>query len=53
MHLEQWFAAEAVNRGGACLTRLRIHDILHWGAITRSRTEREPLIRAGHHVLGR
>lgn len=49
-YLEQWFAAHATDRGGVHLTRLRLHDILLW-ADTRS--EREPLARAGHQVLGR
>jgi hypothetical protein len=51
-HLEQWFAAEATKRGGVHLTRLRIHDILLWGAIARDGVEREALIRAGHEALG-
>jgi hypothetical protein len=46
--LEQWFAAEAAKRGGVPLTRLRIHDILLWGA----GSEREALSRAGHQALG-
>lgn len=52
-YLERWFAAEAARRGGAYLTRLRIHDILLWGATTRNGRERELLIRAGNQVLGR
>lgn len=45
-HLEQWLAAEAKNRGGAHLTRLRIHDILLWAADCR-----DALMRAGQDVL--
>lgn len=52
-HLEQWFAGEAARRGGVWLTRLRIHDILLWAAITRGGMERESLIRSGQDVLGR
>ena len=50
-HLEQWFVAEATNRGGAHLTRLRIHDILLWGSITDSGSQREVLIQAGRDAL--
>jgi hypothetical protein len=39
-YLEQWFAAQATNRGGVHLTRLRLHDILLWA---NTRGEREPL----------
>lgn len=52
-HLEQWFAAQAAERGGIALTRLRLHDILHWGAIARGGAMRERLISAGREVLGR
>lgn len=52
-HLEQWFAVEATKRGGVHLTRLRIHDILLWGAIANAGSEREALMRAGRDVLGR
>lgn len=30
VYLEQWFKEEAAKRGGVCLSRLRIHDILLW-----------------------
>ena len=50
--LERWFAAEAMKRGGVQLTRLRIHDILLWGAIANSGTERRALMRAGREVFG-
>jgi hypothetical protein len=53
IYLEQWFAAQAAERGGVRLSRLRIHDILHWGHIARGGAERERLIRAGLRVLGR
>jgi Family of unknown function (DUF6308) len=52
-HLEQWFAAQAIERGGTCLTRLRIHDILLWGGTTRSGAERERLMGDGGTALGR
>jgi hypothetical protein len=47
-HLEKWFAIQAIKRGGAYLTRLRIHDILLWGEITG---ERGSLDRAGRPFL--
>jgi hypothetical protein len=50
-HLEQWFSVEATKRGGVHLTRLRIHDILLWGAIANAGAEREALSRAGHEAL--
>jgi hypothetical protein len=53
VYLEQWFAARAAERGGVGLSRLRIHDILHWGNIARGGAERERLIHAGRSVLGR
>jgi hypothetical protein len=53
IHLEQWSAVQAAERGGVGLTRLRIHDILHWGAIARGGAERERLIRVGRDALGR
>ena len=46
-HLEKWFAAEAAKRGGAHLTRLRIHDILLWAAAGQSVALQE----AGDRVL--
>jgi hypothetical protein len=48
-HLEQWFAVQAVERGGVYLTRLRIHDILLWADIN---DQRGPLGEAGGIVLG-
>jgi Family of unknown function (DUF6308) len=51
-HLEQWFAVQATKRGGVHLTRLRIHDILLWGAITDAGGKREALSRAGQQALG-
>jgi len=51
--LERWFAGEATKRGGAHLTRLRVHDILLWAAVAHSGSEREALARAGQGVLDR
>lgn len=48
-HLEQWFAGQAIERGGVLLTRLRIHDILLWADVTG---QRKALITAGKKVLG-
>ena len=48
-HLEQWFAGQAIERGGVLLTRLRIHDILLWADVTG---QRKALIAAGQKVLG-
>jgi hypothetical protein len=49
-HLEQWFAGQAIERGGVLLTRLRIHDILLWADVTG---QRKAFITAGQKVLGR
>lgn len=47
--LERWFATLASHKGGVQLTRLRIHDILLWGCISRNGAG---LPAAGRGVLG-
>ena len=47
--LETWFAALASEKGGVQLTRLRIHDMLLWGSISRNGAG---LAVAGRGVLG-
>ncbi len=51
--LEQWFAVEATERGGVAITRLRIHDVLLWGALEEGGQERRRLLDAGNDALGR
>jgi hypothetical protein len=48
-HLEQWFAGQAIERGGMLVTRLRIHDILLWADV---KGQRGALKTAGRKVLG-
>lgn len=48
-HLVGRFAVEATKRGGVQLTRLRIHDILLWAAISGGR---DALGQAGRDALG-
>ena len=50
--LEQWFAVEATERGGVAITRLRIHDVLLWGALEDGGQERRRLLDAGNDALG-